>query len=118
TPRLLHSRRLAEAGGSAGRRVSRVLSRRGLATEAATAIYLAPRLPVGSSSLPGDRNGPGRSCPLLGLAPGGVCRAGRSPGRWCALTLRSFAPHHFTLTSSSFVIRPLSLGGDDRLDHA
>src|SRR6266516_6025318 len=28
--------------------------------------------------------------PLLDLAPGGVCRADRSPGRWCALT----APLH------------------------
>jgi hypothetical protein len=28
--------------------------------------------------------------PLLDLAPGGVCQAGRSPGRWCALT----APFH------------------------
>ena len=28
--------------------------------------------------------------PLRDLAPGGVCRAGRSPGRWCALT----APLH------------------------
>src|SRR5919198_269633 len=28
--------------------------------------------------------------PLLDLAPGGVCRADRSPGRWCALT----APFH------------------------
>src|SRR5262249_12918584 len=55
---------------------------------------------TGSSGLPGDRNGPGRSCPLLGLAPGGVCRASRSPGCWCALTLRAEAPHHFTLTPS------------------
>jgi len=28
--------------------------------------------------------------PLFGLAPGGVCRASRSPGNWCALT----APFH------------------------
>jgi len=29
--------------------------------------------------------------PIFGLAPGGVCRAGLSPGRWCALT-RTFSP--------------------------
>src|SRR3954453_20229449 len=56
----------------------------------ATVISLAPRLPVGSSSLPEGRSGPDQSCPLLGLAPGGVCRAGGSPRRWCALT----APFH------------------------
>src|SRR5262245_25641507 len=72
--------------GSVGRPVSRVLSP---ARRRATVIYLAPRLPAGSSGLPGDRDGPGRSCPLLGLAPGGVCRASRSPGCWCALTLRA-----------------------------
>ena len=66
-----------------------------------TIIYLAPPLPAGSSSLPGDHGGPGRSFPLLGLAPGGVCRASRSPGCWCALTLRAEAPHRFTLTEES-----------------
>jgi hypothetical protein len=84
--------------GSAGRPVSRVLSRAGLAPRAATVIYLAPELPPGSSGLPEDRNGAGRPCPLFDLAPGGVCRADRSPGRWCALTLRACAPHRFTLT--------------------
>ncbi len=41
-----------------------------------------------------DATNPGASrapiAPLHGLAPGGVCPAGRSPDRWCALT----APFH------------------------
>ncbi len=80
------------------RRISRVLSRRNLAVPPATIIYLALPLLAGSSSLPESRNGPGRSCSLLGLASGGVCRASLSLGCWCALTLRAFAPHRFTLT--------------------
>ncbi len=66
-----------------------------------TVIYLASPLPTRSSGLPRDRGGPGRPCPLLDLASGGVCRAGGSPRRWCALTLRACAPHHFTLTEGS-----------------
>src|SRR5580692_6236661 len=44
----------------AGRPVSRVLSRR--ETRTRMAIYLARRLPVGSSSLPGSRGGPDQPC--------------------------------------------------------
>ena len=39
----------------------------------AAAIYLALALPPGSCGQPGD--GPGPLCPLLGLAPDGVCLA-------------------------------------------
>jgi len=55
-------------------------------------IYLAPVLPPGSSDQPGD--GPGVPwVPLFGLAPDGVCPAGRSPGRRWALT-SPFHPYH------------------------
>jgi len=59
---------------------------------AVAVISLGRRLPAASSSLPGGHKGraaPRRSrapSPLLGLAPGGVCRAAVSPQRWCALT--------------------------------
>src|SRR5438270_12641685 len=49
-------------GGSAGRPVSRVLSRSLLAKRSATVISLAGRLPVRSSSLPESRNGPDQPC--------------------------------------------------------
>jgi hypothetical protein len=63
----------------------------------AMVIPLGRRLPVGSSGLPRSNAGLQRACrgrtsppPLFGLAPGGVCRASRSPDCWCALT----APFH------------------------
>src|SRR6266404_4068800 len=55
-PRQLHE------GGSAGRPVSRVLSRPPLAKRTATVISLAGRLPARSSSLPESRNGPNQPC--------------------------------------------------------
>jgi hypothetical protein len=61
------------------------------------AIHLGPALPPASCGPPGDSAGPASAAamvaavrPLFDLAPGGVYRAGRSPGRWCALT----APFH------------------------
>ena len=55
----------------------------------AVVIHLGCRLPGTSSDQPEGRAG--HSMPLLfGLAPGGVCQAGQSPDRWCALT----APFH------------------------
>jgi hypothetical protein len=61
------------------------------------AIHLGPALPPASCGPPGDSTGPASTTrgrgpvrPQRGLAPGGVCQAGRSPGRWCALT----APFH------------------------
>ena len=61
------------------------------------AIHLGPALPPASCGPPGDSAGPASTAasprpvrPLFDLAPGGVYRAGRSPGRWCALT----APFH------------------------
>ena len=101
-----HKARIARARIADPGRVSRPACKPGFvpASRRVTVIYLAPRLPAGSSGLPGDRNGPGRSCPLLGLAPGGVCRASRSPGCWCALTLRAEAPHHFTLTGGQWAV--------------
>src|SRR5882757_9312137 len=67
-------------GSSVSRPISRILSW--------AAIHLGPALPPGSSRLPGTRRT--ASSPLSGVAPGGVCRAGASPRRWCALT----APFH------------------------
>jgi hypothetical protein len=65
----------------ATRSVSRVLSR--------TVISLGRQSPAASSGQPG--RSAGRVIPpLFGLAAGGVCLAGRSPGRWCALA----APFH------------------------
>jgi len=63
------------------RPISRVLSW--------AAIRLGPASPQGSSNLPGGTAGRGIAS-LFGLAPGGVCRAGRLPGSRCALT----APFH------------------------
>jgi len=60
------------------------------------AIHLGPALPPASCGPPGNSAGPASGprvaavCPLFDLAPGGVYLAGRSPGRWCALT----APFH------------------------
>ena len=85
--------------------VSRVLSARrpnGLASM--TAISLGRRLPGASCGLPERRFGPGRSvrvlpraCALLGLAPGGVCRASR-----VASAAGALLPHRFTLTAAQF----------------
>lgn len=91
--------------------VSRVLFSR----TRATVISLAPLLPTGSGGLPGDHNGPGRACPLLDLASGGVCRAGESPRRWCALTLRACAPHLFTLTENRYPPSPRSAPPSHRI---
>ena len=61
----------------------------GCAARRVAIIHLGRRLPAASCDLPGG--GPGRAmASLFGLAPGGVCSAGRSPDRWCALT----APSH------------------------
>ncbi len=58
--------------------------------EGAAAIYLGHQLPgISSDSYPRDSAGNFISL-LFSLAPGGVCLADRSPGRWCALT----APLH------------------------
>ena len=71
-------------GRSVGGPVSRVLSRTPVAGRPVTIIFLAPRLPVGSSSLPADRNGSGRPCPLIwpcfrwGLPPAALRRTGVS----------------------------------------
>jgi hypothetical protein len=60
------------------------------------AIHLGPASPPASCGPPGDSTGPASKTtnvalrPQFGLAPGGVYRADRSPGRWCALT----APFH------------------------
>src|SRR6266404_5420408 len=78
-PRQLHE------GGSAGRPVSRVLSRSPLAKRTATVISLAGRLPARSSSLPESRDGPGQ--PVTRLLVGSYIKE---------LAL----PHHFTLTRS------------------
>ena len=57
-------------------------------------IRLGPASPQGSSNLPGDTAG--RSiASLFGLAPDGVCRAGRLPGSRCALTA-PFQPYRPT----------------------
>ena len=70
-------------------------------------ISLGRQLPVASSSLPGSRNGSGRSAgklnlgrlsssnaPLFGLAPGGVYRA-----RLVTQSAGELLPHRFTLTT-------------------
>jgi hypothetical protein len=61
------------------------------------AIHLGPALPPASCGPPGDSAGSASTAasprpvrPRFDLAPGGVYRADRSPGRWCALT----APFH------------------------
>ena len=73
----------AEAVGKKGgsRPISRVLSW--------AAIPLGPASPQDSSDQPGNDAGH-VMVPLLGLAPGGVCRAGLLPDSRCALT----APFH------------------------
>jgi hypothetical protein len=77
------------------RPVSRLLFPR--ASPGVAAIHLGPALPPASCGPPGDSAGPASAAasprpvrPLFDLAPGGVYRADRSPGRWCALT----APFH------------------------
>src|SRR4051794_24716083 len=66
------------------------------------AIHLGRRLPDGSSGLPGFE---GRAVlTLLGLAPGGACRAARvTPGAGALL------PHRFTLTCAPG--EPGAIGG-------
>ena len=73
------------------------------------AIHLGPSLPPASCGPPGSSTGP-VSAPaalprravrsLFDLAPGGVCLAGRSPGRWCALTA-PFHPYRWRLDGAS-----------------
>src|SRR4051812_11737557 len=72
---------------AASRPVRRIL----FGPKSAVTIHLGRRLPDGSSGLPGVV---GRAVlPLLGLAPGGACRATRvTPGAGALL------PHRFTLT--------------------
>ena len=79
-------------------------------TARGTAIFLGRRLPGVSSSLPERRIGtdrPARHClrafayrhsanVLLGLAPGGVCRASR-----VAPAAGALLPHRFTLTAAA-----------------
>jgi hypothetical protein len=75
------------------RPVSRILYRR---VAAAVAIHLGRTLPSASCGLPGGaspRKRTGRPYLLLGLAPGGACRA--APVARCAGEL---LPHRFTLT--------------------
>src|SRR5438270_10528305 len=87
-------------GGSAGRPVSRVLSRSLLAKRSATVISLAGRLPVRSSSLPESRNGPDQPCSHIW-----PCSRWGLPSQPVArLLVGSYIkelalPHHFTLTS-------------------
>ena len=76
------------AQGAAGG-ISRILC--GPANRTATIIHLGHASPHGSSDQPGTHNGTGLPGPLFGLAAGGACQAGRSPGRWCALT-DAFSP--------------------------
>jgi hypothetical protein len=72
-------------------------------------IYLDRMLPAGSSGQPGD--GPGWPIvPLFDLAPEGVFPAGRSPGRWWALT----SPFH----PCSAIILTLILSLDGRGDQS
>ena len=59
----------------------------------AAVIPLGRTLLAGSSDLPGSRAGRAVPPPLFGLAPRGVCPAGRNYSRRGALL-----PHHFTLT--------------------
>ena len=84
-----------QPGGRGSRPVSRLLCPG--RTSRVAAIHLGPALPPASSGPPGDSAGPASAAasprpvrPLFDLAPGGVYRADRSPGRWCALT----APFH------------------------
>ncbi len=78
---------LLRKGGAASRPVRRIL----FGPRSAVTIHLGRRSPDGSSGLPGFN---GRAVlTLLGLAPGGACRAARvTPGAGALL------PHRFTLT--------------------
>ena len=80
-------RRRSENRSAASRPVRRIL----FGPRSVVAIHLGRRSPDGSSGLPGVV---GRAVlPLLGLAPGGACRATRvTPGAGALL------PHRFTLT--------------------
>jgi len=72
-------------------------------------IYLALMLPPGSCDQPGDRTGH-PVVPLFGLAPDGVCPAGRSPDRWWALT-SPFHPYpHRRSRYGRYVSVALSVG--------
>ncbi len=55
--------------------ISRVLFPVSVTLNGIMAIHLVQPLPAGSSDIPGDSDGPPSNVPLLGLAPGGVCRA-------------------------------------------
>jgi hypothetical protein len=84
--------------GAASRPVRRILC----GPRSVVAIHLGRRLPDGSCGLPGIE---GRAVlSLLGLAPGGACRAARvTPGAGALL------PHRFTLTCAPGA--PGALGG-------
>jgi len=66
------------------------------------AIHLGRRSPGTSCGLPGDHHAAGRHSPLLGLAPGGVCRAPAVTRTGGGLLL-----HRFTLTGSATLARRL-----------
>lgn len=77
--------------------ISRVLSEAGpRRARVETVICLGQRLPVASSGLPGSHHATGRRCSLFGLAPGGVCQAGK-----VTFAAGELLPRRFTLTSGT-----------------
>jgi len=64
-------------------------------------IPLGRRLPDGSGRQPEGWRG--QRYPHLGLAPGGVCRTGRSPGRGCRSTFSPVSARLAPLGSVSFL---------------
>ena len=79
-------------GKFAGRPVSRVLSRAERGDGHFSSPPVARRIKRAYPGVVTDRTGP---APLFGLAPGGVCRASRSPGCWWALTYLAPAFHPY-----------------------
>ncbi len=71
--------------------VSRILSPFWVAPQRATIIHLGCRLPGTSCGLPGSLGGQPSNAPLFGLAPGGVYRTSRSPGK-LVRSYRTFSP--------------------------
>ena len=71
--------------------VSRILFPLGVTPSRAAIIPLECRLPGISCDLPGGSGGQPSNAPLFGLAPGGVCRAPRSPGG-LVRSYRTFSP--------------------------
>ena len=94
-----HSAARGNHSGGDDQTVSRALPRRRLTVSRPVGGVLC--LPCGSGGHPSERptwglplsGRTGRPCPTLGLAPGGVCRAGR-----VAPAAGALLPHRFTLT--------------------